>query len=141
MVIVTPSFNLSGQCEEAISLYEKAFGATTKFITRYSDADERDWNLSLTDEQKNMVYHAEMIIGNQRVFFSDLIDFDLSKGTSLFLVITFEDAESVKKAYEILKEGSTIVYPMKSTTYSSCFVSLVDKFGFRWVLMTEQTEK
>ncbi|WP_373000559.1 VOC family protein [Lutispora sp.] len=88
-----------------------------------------------------MVYHAEVLIGNQRVFFSDILDFDLSKGTSLFLVITFEEAASVKKAYEILKEGSTIVYPMKSTTYSSCFVSLVDKFGFRWVLMTEQTEK
>lgn len=141
MVVVTPGFNFNGQCEEAIALYEKAFGATTKFIMRYSDANKRDWNFPLTDDKKNMVYHAEMFIGNQRVMFSDIIEFDLSKGTSLFLVITFEDAESVKKAYEILKEGSTIVYPMKSTTYSSCFVSLIDKFGFRWVLMTEQTDK
>ncbi len=108
---------------------------------RYSDANKRDWKIPLTDDQKNMVYHAEMFIGNQRVMFSDIIEFDLWKGTSLFLVITFEDAESVKKAYEILKEGNTIVYPMKSTTYSSCFVSLIDKFGFRWVLMTEQTDK
>lgn len=141
MVIVTPSFNLNGQCEEAIELYEKAFGATTKLIMRYSDADERDWSLPLTDEQKNMVYHAEMVIGNQRVFFSDIIEFNLAKGTSLFLAITFEDSESVKKAYEVLQEGSTIVCPMVSTTYSSGFVSLVDKFGFRWVLMTEQTDK
>ncbi len=141
MVVVTPGFNFNGQCEEAIALYEKAFGATTKFIMRYSDANKRDWKIPLTDDQKNMVYHAEMFIGNQRVMFSDIIEFDLWKGTSLFLVITFEDAESVKKAYEILKEGSTIVYPMKSTTYSSCFVSLIDKFGFRWVLMTEQTDK
>jgi len=93
----------------------------------------------LTDEQKNLIYHAEMLIGNQRVFFSDIMEFDLSKGISLFLAIIFEDAESVKRAYEILEDGSTIIYPMKSTTYSSCFVSLVDKFGFRWVLMTEQT--
>jgi len=141
MINVTPSFNLNGQCEEAIALYEKAFGATTKYIMHYSDADEKDWKLPLTDEQKNMVYHSEMMIGNQRVFFSDIIEFDLSQGISLFLAIIFEDAESVKKAYDVLKEGSTIIYPMKSTTYSSCFVSLVDKFGFRWVLMTEQTEK
>ncbi len=32
MVNVTPSFNLNGQCEEAIILYQKAFGAKTKFI-------------------------------------------------------------------------------------------------------------
>lgn len=141
MVVVTPGFNFDGRCEEAMKLYEKAFGAKIDFILRYSDADPRDWSTPLTDAQKNWVYHAEMHIGGQRIFFSDIITFDLSKGTSLFLTITFEDAESVKKAYEILQEGSTIVVPLKSTTYSSCFVSLVDKFGFRWGLLTEQTDR
>ena len=141
MVIVTPCINLAGQCEEAMALYERAFGATVKFIIRYSDADKRDWNTPLTDGQKKMVYHAEMLIGTQRIMLADIIEFDLSKGTSVFLTITFEDAASVKGAYEVLKEGSTIVYPMVSTTYSSCFASLIDKFGIRWALMTEQTDK
>ncbi|MGD9159348.1 MAG: VOC family protein [Desulfobacteraceae bacterium] len=140
MVIVTPCINLNGQCEEAMTLYEKAFGATTRFMMRYEDADKQDWDKPLTDDQKNMIYHAEMFIGDQRLMFADIIEFDLSKGTSLFLTITFENAENVKKAYEVLKEGSTIVYPMISTTYSSCFVSLIDKFGVRWALMTGQTE-
>ncbi|HYE83083.1 MAG TPA: hypothetical protein VEG39_13075 [Clostridia bacterium] len=47
---------------------------------------------------------------------------NISKGTSLFLAITFEDAESVKKAYEILQEGSTIIYPMVSITRMMIFV-------------------
>ena len=141
MVIVTPCINFAGQCEEAMALYEKAFGATTKFMVRYSDADKRDWNKPLTDDQKKMIYHAEMLIGTQRIMFADIVEFDLSKGTSVFLTITFEDAASVKRAYEVLKEGSTIVYPMVSTTYSSCFVSLIDKFRIRWALMTEQTDK
>ena len=141
MVIVTPCINFAGQCEEAMALYEKAFGATTKFMMRYSDADKQDWNKPLTDDQKKMIYHAEMLIGTQRIMFADIIEFDLSKGTSVFLTITFEDAASVKRAYEVLKEGSTIVYPMVSTTYSSCFVSLIDKFRIRWALMTEQTDK
>jgi PhnB protein len=141
MVIVTPCINFAGQCEEAVALYERAFGAITKLMMRYSDADKRDWDRPLTDGQKKMVYHAEMFIGDQRIMLSDIIEFDLSQGTSLFLTITFEDAASVKGAYEVLKEGSTIVYPMKSTTYSSCFVSLIDKFGVRWALMTEQADK
>ena len=140
MVIVTPCINLAGQCEEAMALYERAFGAITKFIIRYSDADKRDWDRPLTDDQKKMVYHAEMLIGTRRIMFADIIEFDLSTGTSLFLTLTFEDAASVERAYEVLKEGSTIVYPMASTTYSSCFVSLIDKFGIRWALMTEQTD-
>jgi len=141
MVIVTPNFHMNGKCEEAMSLYKKAFGAEIKFIMRYKDADSRDWNIPLTDEQKNLVYHAEMYIGSQRIMLSDTLDFDLQKGNSLFLTITFPDAGRVKEAYEILKEGSKIVYPMKSTTYSSCIVSLIDKYGFRWVLMTEQNDK
>jgi len=141
MVIVTPCLNFAGQCEKAIALYENAFGATTKFIIRYSDSDKQDFNRPLTDKQKRMVYHAEMFIGNQRIMLSDIIEFDLFKGTSVFLTITFEDVASVKRSYEVLKEDSTIVYPLVSTTYSSCFVSLIDKFGIRWSLMTEQTDK
>jgi PhnB protein len=140
MIIVTPVFNFAGQCKEAMALYEKAFGATVKFIIPYSDADKRDWDRPLTDDQKKMVYHAEMLIGTQRIMFADIIEFTPSKGTSLFLTITFEDAASVKRAYEVLKKDSTIIYPMTSTTYSSCFVSLIDKFGTRWALMTEQLE-
>ena len=63
-----------------------------------------------------MVYHAEMYIGNQRIMLSDILEFDLQKGNSLFLTIIFPDAGRVKEAYEILKKGSKIVYPMKSTT-------------------------
>jgi PhnB protein len=88
-----------------------------------------------------MVYHAEMKIGSQRLMFSDIIEFDLIKGNSFFLTITFETKEEVQKAYRILSEGSTILAPMRSTTYSSCVVSLIDKFGFRWGLMTEQPDK
>lgn len=141
MIKVTPCVNLKGRCEEAIELYKKAFNARIDFIMRYTDADKKDWNTSLADEQKRLIYHAEIYIGEQRIMFSDIIEFEPTQGISLFLTLTFEDAESVKKAYEVIKDGSTIIYPMVSTTYSSCFVSLVDKFGLRWGLMTEQTEK
>jgi len=142
MAIITPTFNLQGQCEEAIKLYEKAFNAEIDFILRYTDADKRDFDVPLTDEQKKYVYHAEIHIGQQRIMFSDIVEFDhLTKSTSLFLTVTLDSADEVKKAYEIIKDGCTIIYPLQSTTYSSCFVSLVDKFGFRWGIMTEQTGK
>lgn len=141
MIKVTPCFNLCGRSEEAMALYEKAFGARTQFILRYADADPKDFDMPVTGCMQNLVYHAEMTIGSQRVMFSDIIEFSPAKGTALFLTVTFEDAEGVRKAYDVLKDGSTTIYPMKSTTYSSCFVSFVDRFGFRWGLMTEQTDK
>jgi PhnB protein len=67
VLIVTPNFHLNGKCEEAIYLYEKAFDAEITSILRYGDADTRDWQTPLTDRQKNLIYHAEMCIGNQRI--------------------------------------------------------------------------
>ncbi len=140
MLIVTPTFNFHGQCENAINLYQKAFDAKIGCLLRYSDADNLDWNTPLTEEQANYIYHAEIYIGEQRIMLSDIIEFSLIQSTSLFLTITFDSSEKVKKAYEVLKDGCTIIYPLHRTTYSSCIVVLVDKFGFRWGLMTEQAD-
>lgn len=61
------------------------------------------------------------------------------RGNTVSLVITFETAEEVKEAFDLISDGAIILSPISSTTYSSCFVSLIDKFGVRWELMTEQT--
>jgi PhnB protein len=141
MILITPTFNFNGHCEEAINLYEKAFNGRVGCLLRYSDADIRDWNKELNSKQANYIYHAELFIGDQRIIMSDNIDIDFVQSTSLSLTVTFETKDEVQNAYEILKEDSTIIYPLHSTTYSSCIVVVIDKFGFRWGLMTEQTER
>ena len=58
-----------------------------------------------------------------------------------FLTVIFDTKEEVQKAYDVLKENSTTIYPIESTTFSSCRVVFIDKFGLRWGLMIEQTER
>ena len=141
MILVTPNFNFSGNCNEAIDLYEKAFETKVDFILHYSDAKKEDFNKKLTEKQKKYVYHAEMKIGTQRIMFSDIITFKIKKGNTFFLTITFETKEDVKKAFNTLSEKGKIIIPLRRTTYSSCAGNVIDKFGIRWALMTEQTEK
>ncbi|WMJ87434.1 VOC family protein [Anaerocolumna sp. MB42-C2] len=140
MILITPNFNFNGRCEEAINLYQKAFNAKLNCLVRYSDADKRDWDKELDSIKSKYIYHSELLIGNQRIMMCDNMDVDLVKSTSLSLTVTFDTSTEVKNAYETLKEGSTTIYPIHSTTYSSCEVVFIDKFGFRWGLMTEQTE-
>jgi PhnB protein len=90
----------------------------------------------MTDMEKNLVYHAEMTIGQQRFLFSDALTV-IPQGQNISTLITFESVDEVKAAYNVLSEGCSVIYPMTSTTYSGCFVSLADKFGMRWELMTE----
>ncbi|WP_250227705.1 VOC family protein [Anaeropeptidivorans aminofermentans] len=141
MAIITPNFNFAGRCEEAVALYQKAFNAKVGCLLRYSDANKSDWNKKLTPEQENYIYHVELFIGDQRIMMCDNMDVDLVKSTALSLTVTFDTKDEVKQAYNILREDSETIYQMQSTTYSSCMVVFIDKFGFRWGLMTEQTER
>lgn len=141
LAIITPNFNFAGRCEEAVALYQKAFNAKVGCLLRYSDANKSDWNKKLTPEQENYIYHVELFIGDQRIMMCDNMDVDLVKSTALSLTVTFDTKDEVKQAYNILREDSETIYQMQSTTYSSCMVVFIDKFGFRWGLMTEQTER
>lgn len=141
MAIITPNFNFAGRCEEAINLYQKAFNARVGCLLRYSDANKSDWDMKLAPEQERYIYHAELFIGNQRIMMCDNMDVSLAKSTALSLTVTFDTMGEVKQAYEVLRRNSETIYPMQSTTYSSCMVVFVDNFGFRWGLMTEQTDR
>ncbi len=141
MARIIPNFNFAGNCEEAIGLYQKAFGAKTVCLLRYSDAKPEDFHRPLTEAQKRLIYHAELMIGAQRLMCCDHLDLPFSPGLSLSLVVTLDTKEEVLRAYEALREGCTLIYPPHSTSYSSCEVALIDRFGFRWGVMTEQTER
>lgn len=80
-------------------------------------------------------------MSNQRIIMSDTVDIDFQICYSNFLTIMFDTKEEVQQAYEIMKEGSKTIYQMEATQYSSCRVVFIDKFGIRWGIMTEQTER
>lgn len=133
---IIPNLHFQGDCEKAIELYEKAFKATRTVFLRYKDADPQDFGEDLNDEKQNYVYHAEMMIGDQRMMLNDHTE-DLAKGVNISLLVSFDSKEEVMEAYEILKDGARVIHPVQETNYSSCFVSLIDRYGVRWELMNE----
>ena len=134
---ITPNFNFNGQCAEAIRLYQRAFNAQViQCITNKEAVWEEPYNV--TPETENQIYHAELMIGEQRVMMCDNANVPFQPTASLSLTVTFDSKEEMLHAFDVLKEGCRIIYPIQSTAYSSCFVSLFDRFGFRWVLMTEK---
>jgi len=137
---ITPNFHFLGNCKEAIEFYKKIFDVKILCMLRHEDANPIDYTSDA--EYLEHVYHAEIMIGDCRLMMSDITEEnEHTSGNSLSLVVTFDTADEVKKAYSFFKEDAVILAPMQSTTYSSCFVSLIDKFGMRWELMTEQTER
>lgn len=138
---ITPTLNFGGACREAIKMYEKAFEGKITCLISYREADDPAYMPLLSEEQKDYIYHAELLLGNQRIIMSDHVDIELTVCYSNFLTIMYDTKEEVQRAYEIMKEGSKTIYEMEATPYSSCRVVFVDKFGIRWGIMTEQTEQ
>lgn len=138
---MVPTLNFGGNCRAAISMYEKAFRGKITCLITYGEANDPKFNALLQEGQEGYVYHSELVLGSQRIILSDHVDIAFQTCYSNFLTMMFDTKEEVRQAYEIMKEGSTTIYPMEATTYSSCRVVFVDRFGIRWGLMTEQTER
>lgn len=138
---ITPTLNFGGNCREAIHLYEKAFGGKITCLISYREANDPAYMPLLTEEQKDYIYHSELWLGEQRIIMSDHADIEFTTCYSNFLTVMCDTKEEVQQAYAVMKEGSQTIYPMEATPYSSCRVVFVDKFGIRWGIMTEQTER
>lgn len=136
--MLTPNLHFAGECEAAMALYARAFGAQRTMLFRYGEhADAYDPPLQA--HEKAYVYHAEMVLCGHRVMMSDERAPRRAGGIPVSIVATMDTAQQVRDAYDILREGATVVHAMTETSYSSCFVSLVDRYGVRWELMTETT--
>ena len=138
---IIPTLNFGGTCREAIQMYEKAFEGKITCLITYMEANDRAYIPLLIEEQNDYVYHAELVLVDQRIIMSDHVDIEFTVYYSNFLTVMYDTKEEVQRAYEIMKEGSKTIYRMEATPYSSCRVVFVDKFGIRWGIMTEQTER
>ncbi|MCL2420697.1 MAG: pyridoxamine 5'-phosphate oxidase family protein [Defluviitaleaceae bacterium] len=136
---VTPALGFKGQCNQAIALYEKAFGAKIIEKLHYKDADPKD--LQYKEAEKDFVYYSEMVIGNQLIVLGDdsegiLDENSQGRSSAISLLVEFETVDELKAAYNLISDGATILTPMSDTTYSTGYITLVDKFGIHWDLLS-----
>ncbi len=137
---LVPNLNFSGQCREALHAYEKAFQGQITCLITYGEANDPAYLPLLREDQLDYVYHAELVLGNQRIIMSDHVDLPLQPCYTNFLTVMFDRVADVKRAYAALQEGSATIYPMEKTAYSACRVAFVDRFGIRWGIMVEGNE-
>jgi len=138
---VEPILGFAGDADKAIELYTKAFDAKVKTKILFSQANPKDYKSS--DNEKDLIYYAEIKIGRQTIALGDDVDaikngVQKVSGNSfkIDLLVHFDSDEELKTAYEVLSEGATITAPLCSQTYCSLTCALIDKFGGRWQLMS-----
>ena len=134
-----PTLNFNGKCREAMEMYQRAFSGEVTALLTYGEVNDPAYPLK--EDQKDWNYHGELTFGNQRIIMSDHVDMQFDVCYTCFLTAMMDTKEQVAAAWEVMKEGSTVIYPLEATFYSSARVVFVDRFGIRWGIMTETTER
>ena len=109
---------------EAVDFYCKAFNATSKNCFKASDDD-------------GFYAHAEIVIGEQTVLaLSEKSHYDktFTNGDSMEFWMTFDDEQSLNKAYEVLKENAQIHQPLAPCEWCCLMAALTDKYGISWLI-------
>ncbi|MCL2059283.1 MAG: VOC family protein [Oscillospiraceae bacterium] len=109
-------------CDGAIEFYKKAFDATVDAVHR--------------DSQTNAIMHAEIRAFGQCIAFSEREDSTSIAGNTMQFCFHFGEGNEkvVEKAYNVLKDGAHIDYPLGTIEWSPLMFSLVDKYGVNWCL-------
>ena len=86
---IVPTLNFGGNCREAIKMYEKAFNGKIVCLITYRDANDPAYMPLLSEEQKDYIYHAELILDNHSLV---MYDHDLIPKDEIW-----EDNKNVRK--------------------------------------------
>ena len=98
-----PTLNFNGQCREAMEMYRKAFSGKVTALLTYGEVNDPAY--TLTEDQKDWIYHGELAFGNQRIIMSDHVDMQFEVCYTCFLTAMMDTKEQVAAAWEVMKEG------------------------------------
>jgi len=109
------------ESNKAVELYQRAFNAKLGYNEKNQD---------------ETYFHAEIVLNDQTIISVSESDEWAKPGMNMQFSINFgkENKEALIQAYEVLKEGGQVRYPLGPCDWNECMTDLTDKLGVRWYL-------
>jgi PhnB protein len=123
-----------GRCEEAAAFYEKAIGAETEYMMRYSDSPDPHPPGMVPPGFENKVMHMTLKIGDHSVMAADdCTGHPRFQGFSLSLAV--KDEAEAERVFGALGDGGQVTMPLTKTFFAPKFGMVTDRFGIGWMVM------
>jgi PhnB protein len=121
----------SGKCREAFAFYEKTFGSKVQFSMTFGEAPE---GVPVPPDAKDLIMHISMPLGG-----GTLMGCDAPKGMEsamggFNISVSEDNADEVKRIFDALKEGGSVLMPLGKQFWSPLFGMCKDKFGVSWMV-------
>lgn len=137
MARVSTYLNFPRNTEEAFNFYKIVFGGDFRGgIRRYSEIPAAEGMPAITEQDKNLVMHVELVItGGHLLMGTDApesMGFKITPGNNVHINLEPDSKEENKRLFEALSEGGTVTMELQDTFWGAYFGSVTDKFGIHW---------
>lgn len=130
---VEPYLFFNGRCDEAIALYQRAFGASLLARMLYKEAPDTP-PMPLPAGWGDKVLHASLRIGETTVMASDGTTTDPLRFEGFSLSVEMPDEQAARRAFDALASDGQVQMPLGPTFFSPYFGMVIDRFGVSWMI-------
>jgi PhnB protein len=134
---INPYVMFNGQCEAAFKFYEKLLGAKTKFKMSFAESPAAE---TVPPEQRNLIIHAALEIGDQLLLASDAPPDHYQKPQGVYVSLHIKEASEGERIFKALAEGGTVQMAFEPTFWAAGFGMCVDRFGIPWMVNCEKEQ-
>lgn len=122
-------------CREAVTRYGEIFGSTPEIMS-FSDMPEED-QAQMPGVPADAVMHASLRVGKGVIYASDDPFGEPPVMSGCNLAIELPDEAETRRVWEALSEGADVRQPLEPMFWTPLFGTLTDRFGIRWMVMTD----
>lgn len=127
---LNPYLSFRGNAMEAMEFYRSVFGG------ELTSSTFADFHATEDPAEKDKVMHARLATpGGLTLMASDTPDqMEYTPGSSISISLSGEDEAELRRSWEGLTKGGTVIVPLGPAPWGDTFGMCTDKFGVNWMV-------
>ena len=129
-VILNPYLSFRDNAREAMEFYQTVFGGELTVSTF------RDFQMTQDESDLDKVMHSQLNgeAGIVLMAADTPSHMEYTPGSSITVTLSGDDESTLRRHWDGLSEGASIVEPLEKAPWGDSFGMLVDRFGVGWMV-------
>jgi PhnB protein len=129
-----PYLSFDGNCREAFNVYHRIFGGDLVAMISHEDMQIPD----LTDEWKERIMHARLVVGDTVLMGGDSPPGIYSPPAGFCSSVQVQSTEKAERIFAALSEGGNVLMPLEQQPWAIRFGMVTDRYGIPWMINVEE---
>ncbi len=121
----------TGSCDAAFAFYEAVFRTKRLITMKWGEAPPE---VPCPEGANDLVMHTAMTLGNITLMGADAPPGHGKPFGGFDISLDDSDESEVRRLFNALSEGGSVMMPLSSTFWSPLFGMCTDKFGVHWMV-------